>query len=391
VRNVLVVSEVALSLVLLIGAGLMTRSFMRVQQIDPGLKVDRLVTMQINSPSLRYPDEARIIAFYQRLIDSVQAAPGVEAAAITSALPLGGGGFYLGRVFLEEGQPEPPASTDNPAQWNVISPGYFTTAGMTLIKGRDFDQRDRADSNQVIIINQTLAERMFANEDPLGKRIRSWRDENKLREIVGVVQDVRYFGRDDDLHGLVYVPHTQSVWRSMALTVRTHIDPAGVTSAIRGQIAAVDKELAVANLETMTTILDRSVAPRRASMLFFVAFGLIAALLGVIGIYGVLSYTVAQRAQEIGVRIALGAQSGDVLRLVIGHGLKLTLTGVGIGLVTAYALTRLMASLLYSVSATDAMTFIAVSVLLTGVALGACFVPASRATKVDPMVALRYE
>jgi len=262
---------------------------------------------------------------------------------------------------------------------------------MTLIKGRDFDQRDRADGNQVIIINQTLAGRMFANEDPLGKRIRSWRDENKLREIVGVVQDVRYFGRDDDLHGLVYVPHTQSVWRSMALTVRTHNDPAGVTSAIRGQIAAVDKELAVANLETMTTILDRSVAPRRASMLLFVAFGLIAALLAVIGIYGVLSYTVAQRAQEIGVRIALGAQSGDVLRLVLGHGLKLTLTGVGIGLGAAYAITRLMASLLYGVGATDAMTFIAVSVLLTGVALGACFVPARRAIKVDPMVALRYE
>jgi ABC-type antimicrobial peptide transport system permease subunit len=212
-----------------------------------------------------------------------------------------------------------------------------------------------------------------------------------LREIVGVVQDVRYFGRDDDLHGLVYVPHTQSVWRSMALTVRTHIDPAGVTSAIRGQIAAVDKELAVANLETMTTILDRSVAPRRASMLLFVAFGLIAALLAVIGIYGVLSYTVAQRAQEIGVRIALGAQSGDVLRLVLGHGLKLTLAGVGIGLGAAYAFTRLMASLLFEVSATDPVTGLGISLLLTGVALAACFVPARRATKVDPMVALRYE
>jgi predicted permease len=391
VRNVLVVSEVALSLVLLIGAGLMIRSFVRVQQIDPGLRVERLVTMQINSPGLRYPDEARVISFYQRLIDSVRAAPGVESAAMSSALPLGGGGFYLGRVFLAEGQPEPPASTDSPAQWNVISPGYFTTAGMTLITGRDFDERDLADSNQVIIINRTMAELMFAGEDPLGKRIRSWRDENKLREIVGVVQDVRYFGRDDDLHGLVYVPHTQNAWRSMALTVRTHNDPASATSAIRSQIAAVDKELAVANLETMTTILNRSVAPRRASMLLLVAFGLIAALLAVIGIYGVLSYTVAQRAQEIGVRIALGAQSGDVLRLVLGHGLKLTLTGVGIGLVTAYALTRLMASLLYGVSATDAMTFVAVSAMLTGVALAACFVPARRATKVDPMVALRYE
>ena len=236
-----------------------------------------------------------------------------------------------------------------------------------------------------------MADRMFGGEDPLGKRIRSWRDENKLREIVGVVQDVRYFGRDDDLHGLVYVPFTQNVWRSMALTVRTHSDPAGATSAIRSQIAAVDKELAVANLETMTTILNRSVAPRRASMLLLVAFSLIAALLAVIGIYGVLSYTVAQRAQEMGVRIALGAQSSDVLRLVVGEGLKLTLAGVGIGLIIAYALTRLMASLLYSVSATDAMTFVAVSTLLTGVALAACFVPARRAMKVDPMMALRYE
>jgi len=262
---------------------------------------------------------------------------------------------------------------------------------MTLLKGRDFDERDRADSNPVIIINRTMASRMFPGEDPLGKRIRSWRDENQLREIVGVVQDVRYFGRDDELQGLVYVPHTQDVLRSMALTVRTHTNPASAVGAIRNQIAAVDKELAIANLETMTTTLDRSVAPRRASMLLVAAFGAVAALLAVIGIYGVLSYTVAQRAQEIGVRIALGAQSGDVVRLVLGHGLKLTLTGVSIGLIASYALTRLMASLLYSISATDALTFVAVSALLTGVALAACFVPARRATKVDPMVALRYE
>ena len=391
VRNVLVVSEVALSLVLLIVAGLMIRSFMRVQQIDPGLRVDRLVTMQINSPSLRYPDEARVTSFYQRLIESVASAPGVESAAVSSALPLGGGGFYLGRVFLEEGQPEPPAGRDTPAQWNVVSPGYFNTAGMALIKGRDFDNRDRSDTNPVVIINQTMAARMFPGEDPLGKRIRSWRDENKLREIVGVVQDVRYFGRDSELNGLVYVPHTQNIWRSMALTVRTHGDPTSTISAIRSQIATVDKELAVANLDTMTTILNRSVAPRRASMLLVVAFGVIAALLAVIGIYGVLSYTVAQQAQEIGVRIALGAQSTDVLRLVLGHGMKLTLSGIAIGLVTAYGLTRLISSLLYNISATDAITFVGVSTLLTGVALAACFVPAQRATKVDPMVALRYE
>lgn len=390
-RNALVVSELALSLMLLIGAGLAIRSFLRVQQIDPGFNTDRLVTMTLTAPSARYPDEARVTAFYKNIINSVSAAPGVESAAISSALALGGGGFYLGRVFLVEGQPEPPASTDFPAQWNAVSPGFFTTSGIGLIKGRDFDDRDQENANKVIIINATMARRVFGDEDPLGKRIRSWRDENELREIVGVVQDVRYYGRDDDLRGLVYVPHAQNAWRTMALTVRTHGDPAALTSSIRSQIAAVDKDLAVANLETMTTILNRSVAPRRAVMLLLASFGVIAGLLAVIGIYGVLAYTVAGRAQEIGVRIALGATSTDVLRLVIGHGLKLTLVGIAIGAGAAFALTRFMETLLYQVSATDLVTYVAVSVLLTGVALVACYVPARRATKVDPIETLRYE
>jgi putative ABC transport system permease protein len=391
VRNALVVSELALSLLLLIGAGLAIRSFMRVQQIDPGLKTDRLITMTLNAPSLRYPNRERVIAFYKGIIDSVSAGPGVESAAASSALALGGGGFYLGRVFLIEGQPEPPASSDFPAEWNSITPGYFSTTGMTLLKGRDFNDRDRADGTKVIIINATMARRMFGDDDPLGKRIRSWRDENELREIVGVVEDVRYYGRDDELRGLIYVPHPQDTFRSMALTVRTQGDPASVAGVIRGQIAAVDKDLAVANIETMTTILNRSVAPRRAVMLLLAGFGIIAGLLAVVGIYGVLSYTVAGRVQEIGVRIALGATSTDVVRLVIVHGLKLTLVGVGIGAGVAFALTRFMQTLLYEVSATDLSTFGAVSLLLTAVALAACIVPARRATRVDPIEALRYE
>jgi putative ABC transport system permease protein len=391
VRSVLVVAEVALTLVLLVGAGLMIRSFMRVQQIDPGLRVDSLVTMRLNTPNARYPDQARVHAGYKSLIESVAAAPGVESVAISSALPLGGGGLYLGRVFLVEGQPEPPASSDLPAQWNVISPGYFSTAGIRLITGRDFDDSDRADTRKVIIINATLSRRMFGDEDPLGRRIRSWRDENQLREIVGVVEDVRYYGRDDDLRGLVYVPHAQDAWRTMTLNVRTYVDPASVVNAIRSRIAAVDRDLAVANVETMTSILDRSVASRRASAMLMLAFGLVAAVLSVIGIYGVLSYSVAQRAQEIGVRIALGAKPWDVLRLVIGQGLKLTLAGVAIGLIAAFAITRLLTGLLYGISATDPATFIVIAGLLTFVALVACFVPARRATRVDPMVVLRYE
>lgn len=390
-RNAMVVSEVALSIVLLIGAGLLVRSFLHVQHIDTGLRIDRLVTMQVNSPSARYQDAPKILSFYQRLVDSVNTAPGVESSAVCSALPVGGGGFYLGRVFLVEGQPEPPAGTDTPAQWNVVSPGFFHTSGTALLSGRDFDERDRTDNNPVIIINRTMSRRMFGNDDPLGKRIRSWRDENKLREIVGVVEDVRYFGRDDELHGIVYVPHTQNVWRSMALTVRTQGDPVGVIAAIREQISSVDRELAIANLATMTTIVDRSIAPRRASMLLVLVFGVLAGLLAVIGIYGVLSYTVAQRAQEIGVRIALGAQRGDVLGLVLGQGLKLTLTGVVIGLASSYALTRLMSSLLFNVSSTDLLTFVGVAFVLSAVAMAACFIPALRATKTDPMIALRYE
>lgn len=330
-------------------------------------------------------------AFYRELVEQVKAAPGVVAAAASSALPLGGGGFYLGRVFVAEGKPEPPAGPDYEAQWNVISPDYVKTAGLRLIRGRDFDERDTATGNPVIIINEMLARRAFPNEDPLGKRIRSWRDENTLREIVGVVADVRYYGRDDELRGLVYVPHAQNAWRSMALNVRTQGDPSAVINAIRGQIKAVDKDLAVANLRTMTSVLNQSIAPRRASMLLLTVFAIVAALLAALGIYGVLAYAVTQRAREIGIRMALGAQRADVFKMIVGQGMRLALIGVLIGLVAAFGLTRLMASLLYEVSATDPVTFIVIALLITLVSLLACYWPARRAMKVDPLVALRYE
>ncbi|HWN99832.1 MAG TPA: ABC transporter permease, partial [Blastocatellia bacterium] len=391
IRSVLVVSEVVLSLVLLTGAGLMVRSFMRLQQVDPGFNTNHLLTMGINCPSKGYPDDAKTIAFYKNVAERVAGSPGVESAAFSSALPLGGGGFYLGRVFLIEGHPEPPAGTDNPAQWNVITPGYFETTGIRLLEGRGFDERDTADSNKVIIINETLAEKMFPNEDPLGKRIRSWRDENLLREIVGVVQDVRYFGRDDELRGLVYVPHTQNQWRSMSLTVRTKGDPAALIASIRDQVWSVDKDLAVANPRTMNETLARSVASQRFSMILLTVFAAVAMILATLGVYSVLSYTVAQRSHELGVRMALGAQTRDVMRLVLVHGMKLTLIGAGIGLALAIAVTRLMKSLLYEVSTTDPTTFAIVSVLLVATGLAACLIPARRATKVDPIVALRYE
>ncbi|HEY7547479.1 MAG TPA: FtsX-like permease family protein, partial [Blastocatellia bacterium] len=228
-------------------------------------------------------------------------------------------------------------------------------------------------------------------EDPIGKRIRSWRDENLLREIVGVVQDVRYFGLGDELRGLVYIPHTQNTWRSMLLTVRTKSDPASLIGSLREQIWSVDKDLAIADPTTMKEALAKSVAPERFSMLLLTVFAALAMALAAVGIYSVLSYSVTQRAHEIGVRMALGARGGDVIRLVVAHGMKLTLAGIVLGVGSALALTRLMKSLLYEVSVTDPLTFILIPVVLAGVALAASFIPARRATKVDPIVALRYE
>jgi putative ABC transport system permease protein len=390
-RSALVIAEVMLSVVLLVGAGLLVRSFMRLQEVDPGFKVDNLVKMSINAATARYPERPAVAAFYENVVERVKAMPGIESAAVSSAVPLGGGGFYLGRVFLIEGHPEPPGGPDHPAQWNVIGPGYFNTMGMTLLEGRDFDNRDTADSNKVIIINQTLARQMFPDQSPLGKRIRSWRDENQLREIVGVVQDVRYYGQDDELRGLVYVPHAQDSWRSMVLSVRTTADPSGMINALRERIWSVDKNMAIAQLKTMREVLDESMASRRFSMLLLVGFAATAMLLAAVGLYGVLSYSIAQRRQEIGLRMALGAGRGDVVKLVVVYGARLMLVGLALGLAAAFALTRLMGSLLYEVSASDPMTFAAISLVLVVVGLAAILVPALRATRVDPIVALRYE
>jgi putative ABC transport system permease protein len=390
-RSALVISEVALSLMLLVGAGLMVRSFMRLQRVDPGLNVDNLLTMEIYSPGARYKERSNVADFYRQLVDRIDDVAGVESVAASSALPLGGGGFYLGRQFLVEGRAEPPAGPDNPAQWNVVTPGYFGTLGIKVVKGRAFNDRDTTQSTPVIIINETLAREMFYNEEPLGKRIRSWRDENTLREIVGVVQDTRYFGRDDELRSLVYVPHSQDSWRSMSLAVRTSGDPSGFAGAIRNAISDMDKDLAVSRVQTMKQILNDSVATPRFNMLLLAIFAGVAMVLAAVGIYGILSYAVAQRTHEIGVRMALGARATDVLKLVVGQGLKLTLAGVAIGLAAAFGVTRVMESLLYEVSATDPVTFAAIALLLAGVALAASFIPALRATRVDPMVALRYE
>jgi putative ABC transport system permease protein len=390
-RSLLVISEVALSLVLLVGAGLMIRSFLKLQQVDPGFKADNLLTMDLTAPRSRYLKRPDVADFYQKVLTRIESLPGVQSVGANSALPVGGGGFYLGRAFLVEGAPAPPDGTEYEGQWNVISPGYFKTLGIRLMKGRDFTDRETADSTPVIIINETMARAMFGDDEPIGKRIKSWRDENVLREIVGVVQDVRYFGRDDSLQSIVYVPHRQDSWSTMAITLHSAGDPKGLADAVRQEIAAVDKDIAVGNVKTMERVLDESVAGRRLNMLLFTIFAAVALILASVGIYGVLSYSIAQRTHEIGIRMALGAKTSDVLKLVVGDGLKLVMIGVGIGLAGALALTQVMKSLLFEVSATDPVTFAVIPFVLSGVALLSSYVPARRAMKVDPMIALRYE
>jgi putative ABC transport system permease protein len=391
IRSLLVVLEIALSLVLLIGAGLVVRSFARLQQVDPGFNVENLLTMTINLSPARYRTGEQVADAGERILSNLRSQPGVESASAATALPLGAGGFYLGRVFLIEGHPEPPAAPDHPAQWNVITPTYFETLRIPVIKGRVFTERDTATSTPVIVINETLARTMFPGEDPIGKRIRSWRDENKLREIVGIVKDVRYFGRDDELRGLVFVPHRQDSWRALVLAIRTTGDPSSMAEPARDQIWAIDKDMAIADVLTMEKALDDSVAPARFQMMLLGLFGLLALTLAAVGIYGMLSYSVAQRSHEIGVRMALGARSGDVLKMVVRQGMTLTFIGVGIGLIGSFAVTRLMSSLLYEISALDPWTFSIISLMLVAVAFFASYIPARRATRVDPMVALRYE
>jgi putative ABC transport system permease protein len=409
VRNVLVIGEIAFSLMLLIGAGLMINSFARLRNVDPGFRPENVLTMVIALPDAKYPDSRpeQKSGFFRELIEKVSALPGVESAAASSRLPLGGG--TTGKLFTRQDRPAPTSIESIPLiQYFQISPGYFQTMAIALEKGRFFEERDNGDSPTVAIINETLANRFFPDEDPIGKIVLTGVPEEMVPpgllppgfrfprlQIVGIVRDVRHDGLIEQVRPEVYVPHAQGgafeTRNTMYLAVRTTTDPHSLTAAVRSQVTAIDKDQPVANVTTMESRLADSLARQRFSTLLLSIFAGLALLLAAVGLYGVMSYAVAERTHEIGIRMALGAQSGDVLKIVVKQGLMLTGAGLGIGLVAAFFLTRLMASLLYGVSATDPLTFAFISVLLAGVALGACFIPARRATKVDPMIALRYE
>jgi putative ABC transport system permease protein len=381
-----------MAIVLLAGAGLLIRSFGQLQNVNPGFSTRNLLTLVVGLPRSRYPEAPQIAAAFEKMTTDVRRLPGVVSASATGSLPLGGGGGgYLGRVFLREGQPEPPVTRDAQAQWTVIQPGFFQTLGIPVTAGRAFTDHDLKDSPPVIIISQAMAREMFPNQNPLGRRIRSWRDENLYREIVGVVGDIRNSDLAEDPGNCVYIPHTQSSWNAMALTIRTQGDPYPLLKSIRSEIWSSDAKLAISDIKTMDAIVDSELARTRFSMFLLGLFAGIAMLLAAIGIYGVMAYSVAQRTREIGIRMALGASRAEVFRLVGSRGLILALVGVAFGAAGAIGLARFMKALLFGVSPTDPATLIAVSGLLIGVALAACYIPARRAMLVEPVEALRWE
>jgi putative ABC transport system permease protein len=391
-RNVLVVCEVALTLTLLVGAGLLIQSFRRVLQVDPGFEAQNLLTMQV---SVNNADGNQVVSFFKQLQENVRSLPGVKSVAISNGLPLG---VVNHPVFFIQGRPLPEPGKAPAAMRYTVSPDYFQTMGIELVKGRVFTAQDTPSTPLVVVIDEALAQH-FPNEDPIGQHL-SQTPSGPFYEIVGVVRHVEQYNLDGQATRTpqLYLDFNQfpaERWpgsvRRINLLTRTDVEPSSLAAAVRGQIAALNKDQPVFNVRTMEQIVSQSVAPRRFSMLLLAVFAVVALVLAIIGIYGMLSYAVAQRTREIGLRMTLGAQRTDVMRLVIGHGMKLAIAGVALGLIASFALTRTMKNLLFGVSATDPITFGMITLVLTIVALFACWIPARRATKVDPIVALRYE
>jgi putative ABC transport system permease protein len=390
-RGLLVVAEIAVSLVLLVGAGLLVKSFMRLQKVSPGFDASNVLTMRVSLPGARYPEPRKKAEFYASLTERLKSLPGVESAAATLSLPLNGSNFSVGRAYIREGRPLTPEESANSA-YSVVTPEYFRALRIPIVKGRTFEDRDDVGAEMVAVVNETLARTAFAGEDAIGKQITIWRDEKFPRRIVGVVADARPQSLDADAGPQVYVPERQdAIWGGMSLVVRTKGDPEALTQAVRNEVRALDRNQPVYDVKTLAQVVADSTAYRRLAALLMAGFACVALLLACVGLYGVISYAVARRTHEIGIRMALGARPRDVLRLVLRQGGALVLAGVGLGVAAAFAASRALASMLYEVSPGDPATYALVAVLLACVALLACLVPARRATKVDPMVALRYE
>jgi putative ABC transport system permease protein len=390
----LVVAEVAVAVVLLVGAGLLIRSFHRLRQVDPGFRTDNLLTMRLVLPVSKYSKPEQRRAFYDELLRKVTELPGVESAGMNTFLPLSFSGMNF--AFTVEGRATPGDMELPLAAYRVVSPDYFRAMEIPLQRGRVFDSRDTAETPPVIIVNRRLAEQFWPGEDPTGKRLKIGPadSQNPWATVAGVVGDVRQSGFYGDQNFELYVPYAQERRGFVAprdLVVRTSGDAASLAGVVRQAVWSVDKDQPISNVRTMDHVLATAVSRERFQMLLLALFATLALVLACVGLYGVISYAVVQRTHEIGVRMALGAQPRDVLRLVINQGMLLTFIGLVIGMAGAFAVTRVMTELLFGVTATDRLTFFAVPIVLGVIALLACYIPARRATKVDPLVALRYE
>jgi len=393
-RNLLVISEFALSLVLLIGAGLMVKSLLRLQEVKPGFEPARLLTMRLALPATKYENFNQSRAFFEQLFDRLDARPDIESVGAINLLPFGGGGGD--RSFSIEDQPVPAGHSRPDEQVRFVSPNYFHTMQIPLLSGRDFTRRDLPDTPPVAVVNSAFVRKFWADGNAIGKRISFSSNNPKWYEIVGIVGNVKHRGLDIVEAPELYIPVFQPLFADgyvppLYVVVRTVNEPSLAAMAMRNEVATIDRDQPVSSLMTMDQRISDSVAPRRFNMFILGLFAALALLLAAIGIYGIMAFSVVQRTHEIGVRMALGASGSDVLKLVLRNGVTLALIGIVVGLVAAFAATRVLSSLLYDVSATDPAIFVIDAVLLAIAALLACYIPARRATKVDPLVALRYE
>jgi putative ABC transport system permease protein len=386
-RNALVISEMAVALVLLTGAGLLVRSFVSVTRVNPGFEKDRVLALQVFLGRNQKPEQ--ITAFYDQALEKVGSTPGVQSAALVASPPFIN--LEQDAPFTIQGQAPPPKGKEPSAFYTEVSPGYLSALTVPLLRGRFFTKFDKSDTTLVVVVNQNMARRYFPNEDPVGRKLTVIFDQPEEREIVGVIGDVLHSGLDTTARPEMFVPYSQSPTSQMTFVVKTTPDPASMLPAVKSAIREVNRNQTFSKTATMDQLVSDSLQQRRFNLFLLVSFGVLALLLAGIGVYGSINYSTRQRTHEIGLRMALGAQAGDVLRLVVGNGLTLSLIGIAIGLIASFALTRLMKGLLFGISATDPVTFIAISLLLAVIGLLASWIPARRATRVDPLVALRYE
>ena len=386
-RRALVVIEVAIALVLLASAGLLGRSFRGLQHVDVGFQPANLLTARVTLSGPKYREPAAAVSFYDEGVRRIAAVPGVRSAAAVLSLPVGGGGFYLGRGFIRPGLPHTTEGYD--AGFQMVTPGFFKTLGVPVVQGRDFDAHDTATAPAVVIVNRTLAQRFFANEDPVGQKILVWRDERLPREIVGVSGDLKSQDLTDAAGAQMFVPLAQSPFDDMTFVVRTSGPPSASIAAVKGALQALDPTQAAYDVKTFDEIMRDALAQQRFGALLFAAFAVLALALAAVGLYGVMTYVVAGRAHEMGVRLALGARPGEVRGLVIRQGMWLLAIGVAIGLPASVAATRLLGKLLYGVGPGDPLTLLAVTIVLGSVTWMSAYVPARRATRVDPATVLR--